>query len=84
MKRLGSAADKLSHALANEGDEDTVRDDLSGVFWKYVDPPKESKSAFADALRKNEGIGATKVGLSLGGGTAMKRTPSYGGGGKDG
>lgn len=84
VKRLGSAADKLAHALANEDDEDAVRDDLSGVFWKYVDAPKESKSAFADALRKNEGIGATKVGLSLGGGTTMKRTPSYGGGGEDG
>jgi hypothetical protein len=82
VKRLGSAADKLAHALANEDDEDTVRNDLSGLFWKYVDPPKESKSAFADALRKNE-VGATRVGLSLGGGTAMKRTPSYGGGGED-
>jgi hypothetical protein len=85
VKRLGSAADKLAHALGNEDDEDTAREDLSGVFWKYVDPPKGSKSAFADALRKNEGVGATKVGLTVGGGgAAMKRTPSYGGGGEDG
>lgn len=84
VKRLGSAADRLAHALDNEDDEDVVRDDLSGVFRKYVDPPKESKSALADALRKNEGVGATKVGLALGGGTAMKKTPSYGGGDWDG
>lgn len=83
VTRLGSAADRLAHALDNEEDEDVVRDDLSGVFWKYVDPPKDSKSALADALRKNEGVGATKVGLTLGGGTAMKKTPSYGGGDSD-
>jgi hypothetical protein len=84
VNRLGSAADRLVHALANEDDGDVVRDDLSGVYWKYVDPPEKSKSAFAAALRTNEGVGATKVGLTLGGGTAMKRTSSYGGGDSDG
>jgi hypothetical protein len=78
LKRLGSAADRLEHALANEDDEDAVRDDLATVYPDYVEPPAESKSAFAGALRTNEGIGATATGIALGSGTAMKRTRTYG------
>jgi hypothetical protein len=78
LKRLGSAADRLEHALANEDDEDAVRDDLATVYPDYVEPPAESKSAFARALRTNEGIGATPAGIALGSGTAMKQTRTYG------
>ena len=78
LKRLASAAERLEHALANEDDEDAVRDDLATVYPDYVEPPAESKSAFARALRTNEGIGATATGIALGTGTTMKRTRTYG------
>jgi len=80
VKRLGSAADRLEHALANEDDEDAVRDDLATVYPDYVEPPADSKSAMAAALRGgNEGVGASKTGLIIGGSTALKTTRSYGG-----
>jgi hypothetical protein len=82
VKRLGDAADRLSHALDNEDDEDAVRDDLSKVYWKYVDPPKpkDGKSALADALRGgNKGVGATRTGIAVGAGTPLKTTRAFGG-----
>jgi hypothetical protein len=82
VKRLGDAADQLSHALDNEDDEDAVRDDLSRVYWKYVDPPKpkDGKSALADALRGgNKGVGATRTGIAVGAGTPLKTTRAFGG-----
>jgi len=79
VKRLGSAADRLEHALANEDDEDAVRDDLATVFPNYIDPPKGSKAELAGALRGgNEGIGASETGLIIGGMTALKTTRSFG------
>lgn len=78
-KRLGAAADRLEEALG-EDDEDRVRDLLSGVYRDYVEPPAGSKSEMAAALRGgNVGVGASKSGLVIGGGTAMKTTRSYGG-----
>jgi hypothetical protein len=81
VKRLGDAADRLSHALANEGDENAVRDDLSKVYWKYVDPPKkDAKSALAEALRGgNQRVGATRTGVAIGAGAPLKTTRSFGG-----
>lgn len=81
VERLGDAADRLSHALTNEDDEDAVRDDLSKVYWKYVDPPKkDAKSALADALREgNQRVGATRTGIAVGAGAPLKTTRSFGG-----
>lgn len=80
VKRLSSAADRLEHALANEGDEGTVRDDLATVFPDYVEPPKGSKSELASALRGGSlGVGASKSGLVVGGGKPLKTTRPYGG-----
>jgi len=79
VKRLGSAADRLEHALENEDDEDAVRDDLATVFPDYVEPPQGSKSELASALRGGKtGVGASKAGLVVGGGTALKKTRPYG------
>jgi Second Messenger Oligonucleotide or Dinucleotide Synthetase domain len=80
VRRLGSAADRLEHARANEDDEEAVRDDLATVYPDYVKPPAESKSALAAALRGgNEGVGMTKTGIAIGGTTWLKTTRSYGG-----
>jgi hypothetical protein len=85
LRRLRSAADRLEQALENEDDEATVKDLLAGVYRDYVKPPAQSKSAMAAALRKdNQGVGASKTGLVLGGGTALKTTRSYGEGEQDG
>jgi hypothetical protein len=79
VKRLGSAADRLEHAMENEADEDAVRDDLATVFPDYVEPPKGSKSKLASALRGGTtGVGASKTGLVVGGGTPLKKTRPYG------
>jgi Second Messenger Oligonucleotide or Dinucleotide Synthetase domain len=79
VKRLGSAADRLEHALDNEDDENAVRDDLATVFPDYVEPPEGSKSELASALRGgNTGVGVSKVGVVVGGGTALKKTRPYG------
>ena len=76
VKRLGAAADDMDEALANEDDEDKVREALSRVYPDYVDAP--GKRALAEALRTNVGIGATKTGITLGTGAAMKRMRTYG------
>jgi len=82
VKRLGYAADSVEEALANEGDEDKVRGALARVYPAYIEPP--GKSALAEALRTNTGIGATKTGIALGIGAAMKPMRTYGGQGRDG
>jgi hypothetical protein len=85
LRRLGSAADRLEQALEDDDDEATVKDLLAGVYRDYVEPPAQSKSAMAAALRKgNEGVGASKTGLVVGGGTVLKTTRSYGEGEQDG
>ena len=81
VQRLGGVADRLEDALANEDDEDKVKDALSSVYPDYVDAPAGSKSAMAAALRSKEGVGASKAGLVIGGGAPMKRMRTYGGGG---
>jgi hypothetical protein len=85
LRRLDGAADRLEQALEDEDDEAKVKDLLAGVYRDYVEPPAQSKSAMAAALRKgNEGVGASKTGLVLGGGTALKTTRAYGEGEQDG
>jgi hypothetical protein len=76
VKRLGAAADDLDEARANEADEDKVREALSRVYPDYIDTP--GKSALAEALKTNTGIGATKTGITLGTGAAMKPMRTYG------
>jgi hypothetical protein len=79
LQRLGGAADRLDQALTADGDEDKVKDLLSGVFRNYVEAPKDSKSELAAAMRDgNKGIGATKTGIAVGGATALKTTRSFG------
>ena len=77
VKRLSAAGGRLEHALANEDDEDAVRDDLATVFPDYVNPPHGSKSELAAALR-NGSVGMSKTGLVLGAGPALKKTRAYG------
>lgn len=78
VKRLGAAADDLDEALANEDDEDKVREALARVYPDYVDAP--GKAAMAVALRGgNEGIGITRTGIAVGGTTALKTTRAFGG-----
>jgi hypothetical protein len=79
LRRLASAADRLEQALEVEDDEAKVKDLLAGVYPHYVEPPAQSKSAMAAALREgNQGVGVSKTGLVVGGGTALKTTRSYG------
>jgi hypothetical protein len=79
VERLGAASDDLDEALANDADEDKVREALSRVYREYVDGPRSGKEALAAALRSgNQGVGASKAGLVVGGGTAMKTTRSFG------
>jgi hypothetical protein len=82
IKRLGTAADDMDEALANEDDEDKVREALSRVYRDYIDAP--GKRALAEALRTNTGVGATKTGITLGTGAAMKPMRTYGERGTDG
>jgi hypothetical protein len=82
VKRLGQAADDLDEARANEGDEDSVREALARVYPDYIDPP--GKRALAEALKTSTGIGATKAGITLGTGAAMKPMRTYGRGRTDG
>jgi hypothetical protein len=75
VARFGNAAEWIKHALAHDDDEETVKDDLSRVFPKYVKAPttKSSKEILAAALRSgNEGVGATKSGVGVGIGAAIK------------
>lgn len=79
LQRVGGAADRLDEAIKAEGDDQKVRDLLSGVYRNYVEAPAESKSALAGALRGgNQGVGATKTGIAIGGAAALKTTRSYG------
>jgi hypothetical protein len=76
VERLGQAADDLDQALANEDDEDKVREALSRIYPDYIEAP--GKQALAEALRTNTGIGATRTGITLGTGAAMKPMRTYG------
>jgi len=83
VKRLGAAADDMDEARANEDDEDkVVREALARVYPDYVDAP--AKAALAAALRTNIGVGATKTGITLGAGAAMKPMRTFGERGTDG
>ncbi len=80
VKRLSAAAEQLERALANDDDEEIVRDALSSVFHDYVDPPAGSKSALARVLTSgNSGVGATKAGIAVGTGAAVRTTRAFGG-----
>jgi hypothetical protein len=79
LRRLTSAADRLEQALEDQDDDVKVKDLLAGVYPHYVEPPAQSKSAMAAALRKgNQGVGTSKTGLVIGGDTALKTTRAYG------
>jgi hypothetical protein len=80
IERLGEGADLLEHALDNDDDEQIVNDDLAKVFPDYVKKSARSgKEALIAALREgNQGVGASKAGLVVGGGTPMKTTRSFG------
>lgn len=82
VKRLGEAADDMQEALANEGDEDKVREALSRVYPDYIHAP--GKRVLAEALRTNTGVGATRTGITLGTGAVMKPMRTYGDRGTDG
>jgi hypothetical protein len=81
-KRLRQAADDLDAARAAEPDEDKVREALARVYPEYIDAP--GKAALAAALKTNTGVGATKTGITLGTGAAMKPMRTYGGSRTDG
>jgi hypothetical protein len=76
VERLSAAADDMDEALENEDDEDKVREALSRVYPDYIDAP--GKAALAEALRTNTGVGATKAGIALGTGAAMKPMRTFG------
>ena len=81
VTRLQSAAGLMHRALDADGvDEQEAQDALSELFWKYVEPPAGSsnKSAVAARLRTGEGVRVGATGLTLGSGTELKRTRSYG------
>lgn len=79
VSRLGEAADALANAIEAE-DETTAREWLSTVYPDYVDSPNANKRRLAVALSAgNAGIGATKSGIVVGGGTPMKTPRSWGG-----
>lgn len=75
VKRLEAATDNLKEALANGDDEHKARAALSRVYRDYIDPP--GKTALAAALRTNS-VRATKTGIALGTGVAMKSMRPYG------
>jgi hypothetical protein len=80
LQRLSSAAYRFEQALEHEDDEAEVKVMLSGVYYDYVEPPAQSKSALAAALRKgNEGVGVSSTGIVIDGQTALKSGRSYGG-----
>jgi hypothetical protein len=66
----------MDEALENESDEDKVREALSRVYPDYIDAP--GKAAFAEALRTNTGVGATKAGIAVATGAAMKAMRTFG------
>jgi hypothetical protein len=79
LDRLKGAADKMDEALeADENDdEEKVRELVSGVFHKYIDPPKGSKAELASAFRSST-VGATKTGIAIGTGAPLKPTRAFG------
>jgi hypothetical protein len=82
--RLSQGAKRMDGALAHDDDENAVREDLSGLYWNYVEPPigSTSKTAFANALRRgNSGVGIAG-GLVTGtqNRVPLKTTRSYGSG----
>jgi hypothetical protein len=81
VQRLVLAADKMTHALANDNDADAVQEDLVQVFPQFVNKPTSKKEVLAAALREgNKGVSASKSGIALGTtGPAIKTTRSYGG-----
>ena len=76
VERLSEAADAMDEALANEDDEEKVREALRRVYPDYV-KQSSGKRALADALRTGT-VGATSTGITVGAGDAMKRTRAYG------
>lgn len=85
VQRFTAAASALRTAIANDDDEDAVREALQPVFPDYVKPPTSasSKAALADAIRTNRifGLGGSSAALTHGAAvhTTVKSTRSFGG-----
>lgn len=78
VQRLGFAADKMKHALANDDDADVVQEDLSQVLPQFVEKPTSPKEALAAALREGTATGS-KTGIGVAGGvSALKPVRSFG------
>lgn len=68
VSRLEQASQHMEEALGHDDNETIVREALSKVYWKYVQPPaaSTSKVAFANILRRgNAGVGISR-GLVIG------------------
>jgi hypothetical protein len=84
VSRLDRASKRIEKALGHDEDETAVREALSKLYWKYVQPPSgsTSKVAFANILRGgNVGVGISS-GLVIGttNTVPLKTTRSFGGG----
>jgi hypothetical protein len=84
VSRLDRASKRIEEALGRDDDEAAVREALSKLYWKYVQPPAESASkvAFANILRGgNAGVGISR-GLVIGATNTvpLKTTRSFGSG----
>ncbi len=84
VSRLDQASKCMEEAFGHEDDETAVREALSKLYWKYVQPPagSTSKVAFANILRGgNAGVGISH-GLAIGttNTVPLKTTRAFGSG----
>jgi hypothetical protein len=84
VSRLDRASKRIEEALGHDDDEAAVREALSKLYWKYVQPPpaSTSKVAFANILREgNAGVGISR-GLVIGttNTVPLKTTRAFGSG----
>lgn len=87
VDRLARAAHGLRLAIEAGDDEDKVRAALGarGVFWKFVSPPKGSRTQdVMDAVRRGSGLAVTSGAVLVAGNAPRRATPvkparAYGG-----
>lgn len=87
VDRLARTAHGLRLAIDAGNDADKVRAALAarGVFWKYVSPPKRSRTHdVLEAVRQGSGLTVTSGGVLVAGSasrhaTSVKSTRAYGG-----